>query len=347
MPGIRRSNPLGLPPRVYHRNGAFYYVTLAGKWVHLGREWNLEARRKWADLAGEAAPAGSVSELLHAYRKRVVPTKSRRTQADNAVELDRLERVFGRMAVTELKLRHAAAYLRERGAPVRANREIALFAHAIRWGMNEGLVDLERHPFGSRKSGDGLIFNRERPRTRLVRAEELDRYLAFARAVCAPVAAVVWLMDLTGQRRVDIIGMRRSAVRADGLEVVQSKTGARLLIEWTDELRAAVAYAQDVHREALERKNLAGLHVLCTRDGTGYTDAGIKALQARTMRAAMDAERGPPVVADRFRLQDIRPKAVSDVGGGKRAKDLAGHRTQATTDRVYDRVAFRRVKPTR
>jgi hypothetical protein len=41
-------------------------------------------------------------------------------------------------------------------------------------------------------------------------------------------------------------------------------------------------------------------------------------------------------------MQDIRPKAVSDVGGGKRGKDLAGHRTQATTDRIYDRVTFKK-----
>jgi hypothetical protein len=347
MPGIRRSNPLKLPPRVYQRGRAFYYVTFAGKWIQLGKEWNLVARVKWADLAGESMPQGSVSELLREYRVKVVPTKARRTQADNLEELDRLELVFGRMAVSDLKLRHAAAYLKERGAPVRANREIALFAHAIRWGMNEGLVELERHPFGSRKSGDGLMFNKERPRTRLVNNEEFDRYLGFARAVCPPVAAVIWLMDLTGQRRVDLLAMRRSACKAEGLEVIQSKRGAKLLLEWTDELRAAVAYAQDVHRRELERKNVAGLFVLCTRDGQGYTDSGIKTLQARTMRAAMDVECGPPVVTERFRQQDIRPKAVSDVGGGKRGKDLAGHRTQATTDRVYDRVAFRRVKPTR
>jgi hypothetical protein len=34
-----------------------------------------------------------------------------------------------------------------RGAAVRANREIALLSHAIRWGMNVGLCEFERHPF--------------------------------------------------------------------------------------------------------------------------------------------------------------------------------------------------------
>jgi hypothetical protein len=60
--------------------------------------------------------------------------------------------------------------------------------------------------------------------------------------------------------------------------------------------------------------------VLCTRDGQCYTDAGIKALHARTMAAAMDTQWGPPVITDRFRMQDIRPKGVSDVGGGKRGE---------------------------
>lgn len=347
MPAIRRSNPLKLPPRVHFRHGAFYYINAAGRWINLGREWNLKARIAWAEHAGEARPQGSVGELLAEYRKRVLPGKARRTRADNEIEIDRLDKVFGRMAVADLRVRHAAAYLRERGARVRANREIALLSHAIRWGMNEGLVDLERHPFGSRKTGDGVIYNRERPRTRLVTDGELERFLAYARPTSPIIAALVELLYLTGQRRADLLAMRVNAIEPEGLRVVQSKTGARLLIEWSPRLRAAVDVALAVHAEQHARRKVAPLTLICARDGQPYTDAGIKAMFNRTMRAAADAERGPPALLERFRMQDMRPKAISDVGGGKRGKDLAGHRTQATTDRVYDRVTFRRVRPTR
>lgn len=342
MPRVRRSNPENLPPRVYKKHGG-YYLFVPGKWILLGKAWDLEARTRWAELAGEAAPKGTVAELLSQYEKRVIPTKAKRTQEDNLRELVRIRAVFGRMLVDDLKLRHASKYLEERGAKVRGNREIALFSHAIRWGMNEGLCefDQDRHPF------ELLMYNKEKPRDRLVTSEELDRFVTFARCVCPAIAGLLWLMDLTVQRRVDLLALRKPAIKQEGLEIIQSKRGARLLIEWTDELRAAIAYALGVHQAELAKKNIASLYVLSTRDGQRYSDAGVKALHARTMRAAMRTDRGPPVIIDRFRMQDIRPKGVSDVGGGKRGKDLAGHRTQTTTDRIYDRVTFKRVKPTR
>lgn len=343
MPGIRRRNPQNLPPRVYFKNGGYRYVNGAGKWITLGKEWDLDARTRWAELAGEAPPQGSVSEIIAAYKRDVVPTKARRTQIDNLQQFKRLEAVFGRMAVSELRLKHAGRYLELRGktAKVRANREIALLSHVIRWAMNKGLVELERHPF------EGVMYHKEVPRDRRVDVDEFWRYVNFAKTRCSPVAAVMWLMDLTLQRRVDLLELKRSAEKPDGIEIAQSKTGVRLLIEWTPELREAWQFALDVHKRELAKKNIASLYVLSTRDGQRYSDAGIKALHARTMAAALEAKWGPPVLTERFRQQDIRPKGVSDVGGGKRAKDLAGHKTQVTTDRVYDRITFKKVQPTR
>jgi hypothetical protein len=341
MPRIRRRNPENLPPRVYFKNGGYRYVTVAGKWVTLGKEWDLEARTRWAELAGEDPPAGTVTELLNEYVKRVVPKKAARTQVGNLQELKRIRVVFGQMRVQDLKLRHASEYLERRGAAVRANREIALFSHAVRWGMNVGLCDFERHPF------DLLMYNKEQPRRRRVDVDEFWRYVNFAKTRCPAVAAVMWLMDLTVQRRVDLLELKRSAEKTEGIEIAQSKTGVRLLIEWTPELREAWQFALEVHKAELAKKNIASLYVLSTRDGQKYSDAGIKALHARTMAAALDTKWGPPVLTERFRQQDIRPKGVSDVGGGKRGKDLAGHKTQVTTDRVYDRITFKKVQPTR
>lgn len=343
MARIRRRNPENLPPRVYFKNGGYRYVNTAGKWITLGKAWDLEARTRWAELAGERPQSGTVAEIIEAYKRDVLPTKARRTQIDNLEQFKRILAVFGRMAVTDLRLKHAGRYLELRGqvAKVRANREIALLSHVIRWAMNKGLVELERHPF------EGVMYHKETPRRRRVEADEFWRYVDFAKTRCPPVAAVMWLMDLTLQRRVDLLDLKRSAEKPEGIEISQSKTGVRLLIEWTPELRAAWDFALAVHKPQLDRKNIASLYVISTRDGQKYSDAGIKALHARTMAAALDARHGPPVLTERFRQQDIRPKGVSDVGGGKRAKDLAGHLTQNTTDRVYDRVTFKRVKPTR
>lgn len=333
MPRVRRSNPEGLPPRVYAKHSGYYYVTLAGKWVRLGKDWTLEARTKWAELAGEAAPEGSVSELLTLWRREVLTARPPRTKVDNENSLANLEPVFGRMAVGEVTLPMVRKYLKIRPAKVRGNREVSLLSQIYRWAMNEG--------YAMANPCEGVIYNQEKPRTRLVRDDELERFLAYARSACPVIAATLRLMYLTAQRRVDLLALRLSALQEDGIEITQSKTGARLLIEWTPELRAAVDECRAL------RTKFTGLLLICTRDGQAYTESGIKAMFARTMRGALDVERGPPVLAERFRMQDMRPKAVSDVGGGKRGKDLAGHRTQSTTDRVYDRITFKRVKPTR
>jgi hypothetical protein len=314
---------------------------LRGKWVTLGKEWDLEARTRWAELAGEAArraqsrAAQRVREARGAEEGGAHPSRQ-----PAGAEAD--PRGVRPMRVQDLKLRLThSEYLERRGAAVRANREIALFSHAIRWGMNVGLCDFERHPF------DLLMYNKEQPRRRRVDVDEFWRYVNFAKTRCPAVAAVMWLMDLTLQRRVDLLELKRSAEKTEGIEIAQSKTGVRLLIEWTPELREAWQFALEVHKAELAKKNIASLYVLSTRDGQKYSDAGIKALHARTMAAALDTKWGPPVLTERFRQQDIRPKGVSDVGGGKRAKDLAGHKTQVTTDRVYDRITFKKVQPTR
>jgi hypothetical protein len=74
MPRIRRRNPENLPPRVYRKHNAYYLYAESGKWIRLGAAWDLEARTRWAELAGEEAPAGTVAELLR-IRARVVPPK--------------------------------------------------------------------------------------------------------------------------------------------------------------------------------------------------------------------------------------------------------------------------------
>jgi len=330
----RKSNPEGLPARVYFVSGAYRYrAPITNKWHTLGKVWNFAAKSKWAEISGEAPPEGTVGELMALYRRDVVPLKARRTQLDNLGELDRLEKVFGQMRAKDVRLAGVAKYLEMRGrkAKVRANREVALLSHVFRWSMNKGLVDIERNPC------DDLMYHKETPRKRYVSDTELEAFLAFARVKLPIIAALARLMYLTAQRRVDLLALRLSAILEDGLQVEQTKTGARLLIEWTDELRSAVAEVKAVKRP------VHGLTLFCTRDGSPYTEAGIKAMWNRLMKEAIETK----VVAESFRMQDLRPKSVSDVGGGKRGKDLAGHSTQATTDRVYDRVTYKRVKPVR
>ena len=72
---------------------------------------------------------------------------------------------------------------------------------------------------------------------------------------------------LTGQRREDVLGLPLRNVRDDGILFEQKKSNGemRVLVEWTEALRAAVAKAKALPRP------VSGLYLICNRRGQPYT----------------------------------------------------------------------------
>ncbi|WP_097065563.1 DUF4224 domain-containing protein [Nitrosovibrio sp. Nv4] len=63
--GRRKSN-LNLPPRMYQKHGAYYYVTQSNKWIRLSD--NLaQAKAKWIELEGEVPQTDTVAALIGLY----------------------------------------------------------------------------------------------------------------------------------------------------------------------------------------------------------------------------------------------------------------------------------------
>ena len=147
------------------------------------------------------------------------------------------------------------------------------------------------------------------------------------------LALTAWLAYLTSQRRGDLLKLRLDRVTDEGIMIQQGKTGARVLVEWTDRLRECVAELRALPRP------VRGMYLICTRGGQPYTDSGFKALWGRAMTAWV-AEGG-----ERFTFHDLRAKAVTRmVEDGRQARDLSGHATDAMVNKVYDRRAFKRSK---
>lgn len=124
-----------------------------------------------------------------------------------------LLKVFGEMAPAELTSADVWEFMQARGktSKVRANRERSLLQsvmrYAIVWGHLRDNVVREVPPF------------KEMPRDRYVTDEEFQAVKAIASPV---VAAVMELARLTGQRRGDLITLRRDAITDDGLMVSQT-----------------------------------------------------------------------------------------------------------------------------
>lgn len=318
MAGKRQSNPKGLPKRVYCSRGWYFFVDLNGKWHKLGKEWNFEAKAKWAQLSSGTAIKGSVADLVGEYLKQVSPTKSLRTQQDHLQQAEWLKKVFGHMPAEAVKPSHVARYLDSRlskdgiPAPVRANREISLLSSVYSWAMRRGLA--ESNPcYGVRR-------NTERARTRCPSQEEIEAVISVAPEV---VGLAVELAYYTGQRRSDLLKLRLSDLVEQGIQITQAKTGAKLLIRWSPGLRACIESLKNLPRP------IRGLYVICNRRGQPYTDSGFKAMWGRAMDKAVQEG----LIQERFHFHDIRAAAITAADEAKMdAQGLAGHKSRSMTE---------------
>lgn len=141
------------------------------------------------------------------------------------------------------------------------------------------------------------------------------------------------LTYLTTQRRQDIIALRLFDIRDDGIHVTQLKRGAKVVIEWTDALRTAVSELRAIKR------SIASIYLITNRSGQRYSDAGFKSMWNRLQVAWKEAG------GERFHYHDLRARGVGKLKSeGRVAKDLTGHTTEATAERIYDRRVAKRAK---
>ena len=220
---------------------------------------------------------------------------------------------------------HVYQYMDERGkrSHVQANRELALlqagFKKAVRWGdvSVSPVVKIERF--------------KEYPRKRYVQDWELEAFKEHAGHL---IAAYIDFQYLTALRQGDILRIRLSEIKDDGIYVRISKTGQERIITWTTALKEAVRNARSLARP------VRGMYLFCTRTGSPYTSNGFQSNWKRSMRSALKAG----VLRERFTTIDIRAKSASDANDLARAQDLLGHANSKVTKVHYRRLA-ERVEP--
>jgi integrase len=323
--GRRRKHDKHLPQRVYHRGKTFYFVDHTGKWFSLGRTV-ADMYRAYAALV-EARPVVTMGDLFDRYATEVIPLKAVRTQRDNRYEMQFLRAALRKMVPSEFRPRDGYAYYNERKKTSlrRALAEMALLSHvftkAIEWGA------VEENPCRQIRK------ERPKPRRRYVSETEYAAAYKFMRpmAQCAMDLAV-----LTGLRPGDLLALTRANLTDEGIDVTTSKTGKRLLIEWSDALRSAV-------KRALAQSPQVRQPIICNRQGAAYTVDGFNTIFYRAMGKAVKDENSG--LRERFQFRDLRAKSASDDTAEAASKRL-GHADPKITERVYRRKA-ERAKPLR
>lgn len=259
----------------------------------------------------------TVNELLDMYLEKVVPTFKERTQADYIWIIKHLRPHFGEKQLEDVKPRDVGAFLDVATGKQSRNRMIAVLSAAYskavgRWFLvdNNPCTKVQR--------------NESKPRTRYVTNEEFE----IVRGQMESAHALAMILSLlTYQRQGDIIGLEWKNVLEDGVYFEQGKTGKRLLVKYTPELKQVLLECRRMNPMFPRR------HVIRRRDGNRYTSQGFKTIWGRVMSRVMKQK----LLKERFTFHDLRAKAVSDTADLQKAFEGAGHTNIAMTRRVYDR----------
>ena len=353
MPKPRNRKNRGLPKRWRYKHGAYRYLVPPGmeaqwdgkKEFTLGKSLP-EAYRVWADQLAELEDITSVSELMDRYLLEVVPTKSFKSQESNQLAIRRLRPVFGTMRPIEVQPVHAYKYadlISRNHGRTSAKHDVQCLSHlltkAVEWGV------INRNPLLGQVRLKG-----NRPRDRLVEDWEIEEVLALQSSYRGTVIANAYIRFklMTGLRRGDILRLRRSNLKEDGIHLLLNKTkqstGKRLIIEWDPEgdMRTLVDEILQI-----PPRGIGDAPLFATRQGKPYIDEqgrcnAFDSLWQRFMDKVMNKTK----VTERFQERDLRAKVASESNSLIEASERLGHSDTAITQRVYRRKPVR-VQPLR
>lgn len=320
--GRNRSLNKHLPKRMHEKCGCYYYVYRDnGKnvWENLGRDYGA-ALLKWAGIEGrklerERTVSHAIAHYLETESNRLKPE----TMAGYRRSAARLIRMFGEIELGDLEPNHVYEYLRRAGN-IQANRDksllSAVYTAARAWGWYKG-----------DNPAKGIKRNPESARQRYITDSELSALVA---AASPQIALIIRFAYLTGLRQRDILRVRLSDLKEDGIWIEESKTGKRKIINWTSDLRAIVSQTRAL------RRRIESMWLFFGRNGQAYTGDGFRAIWRRVKLRA-----GIPDI----RFHDVRRKTGSDISE-EHARSLLGH-SDARTTRKHYRVKPEQVNPAR
>lgn len=294
-----------LPACVYFRHGAYWYVK-GGKWERLGADLST-ALAEYAHRV--STPTGGMPELIEkvyaAHAHKVAPS----TRGQYRTAADALKSALREFSPEQVKSRHVASIkLAGAGTPNMTNRKLSflqiVFKYAVEWQIVDSnpCVGIERY--------------KEAKRDRYLSDDE---FFAIRDAAGPRLQVILDLLYCTGQRITDVLRIRKTDITDRGILFKQQKTGTKVCVLWTTEMRAAVERAKTLYG------NVTALTLLHSRTGKP-PDYRTVLKQWHDARVAAGVEPATP--------HDMRAKAGTDTKRqGGDATALLGHTSKAMTDR--------------
>lgn len=294
-----------LPSCVYLRHGA-YWLVRRGKWTRLGGDLTT-ALAEYA--RAQAHEQGSMPAIIDQALPSILKDKAPATVAQYTIAARRLQDILAEFAphqVTQRDVVQILAHLED--TPAAANRLLVVLRLVFHWALRKSLI--EHNPC------IGIQRLKTKPRTRRI---EVDEFRAIKAQAGDLLGVIMDLCYLTGQRIGDVLAIRRSDLKDEGVYVEQQKTKVRVLIAWNPELSAAVERAKAMH------KNVAGLYLLPGTDGQAprYITIWTQWKKACAKAGVMDAN-----------IHDLRAMSGTEAEAqGLDPQKLLGHKDASMTRR--------------
>lgn len=219
-----------LPPCVYYRSGAFYLVR-RGKWQRLGADLSTALAEYGRRLE---APKGGMAALIEEALPIITKNVAKSTADQYAVAARKLSGMLAEFAPEQVQQRHVAQIRRSLDStPNMANRCLTVLRLVFSYAVEQQVID--------NNPATGIKRLEEAKRERLIARDE---YTRIYNAAPPRLQVIMDLLYLTGQRVMDVVKIRRNDITEAGIYFRQGKTGARLLVAWSPELRAVVERAK-------------------------------------------------------------------------------------------------------
>lgn len=228
-----RKKDRALPPCVYLKHGAYYYVK-GGKWVRLGSDLR-KALEEHARLVTQ--PKGGMAKAIEDALPHICKGLADSTVKQYKVAARKLQRIFVEFSPQEVMPKDVAKMRRElAGTPNMTNRVLTVFRLVFDYLVEEQLVD--SNPCV------GIRRLEEASRERLIEHSEFQRIRNHASPRMQSIMDIAYL---SAQRIMDVAKLPLSKILTEGVEFKAQKTGKRLIVNWTPELREAVDRAKALH----------------------------------------------------------------------------------------------------
>lgn len=281
--------------------------------------------RALADATDAAATRHTIPRLIADWERDVMARHAPKTQRDEAARGKVIAAAFEDFEPAQVTAPDVSEFLGDfRDRPRTHNAYRAQLGELMRYAMERGLRDPGTNPV------TGLVRTMRTPaRTRYITDSELRRIKVAGmygddgrRTRSGPMlCALIDMAYLTGQRIGDLITMEWQQFGPAGVAFETAKTGAKVLIGWTDRLRDVEARLRQlrVAREAFTQR------VFTTQEGQPYTYWGASTAWRRAVKRSG--------VAD-CHFHDLRAKALTDMDarlGTQAARTMGAHTTDAQT----------------